>query len=40
MAESQQVIFGVVTAATTMIDVMDLQLSLATACLTAPAIAR
>ena len=39
-ARSQQVIFRVVTAATTSVDVMDLQLSSATARLTPPTIAR
>jgi hypothetical protein len=39
-AQSQQVIFGVVAAATASIDVMDLQLSSATAPLTLPTIAR
>jgi hypothetical protein len=39
-AQSHQVIFGVVTAATASIDVMDVQLSSATARLTPPTIAR
>jgi hypothetical protein len=39
-AQSQQVIFNVVAAATASIDVMDLQLSSATARLTTPTIAR
>jgi hypothetical protein len=39
-AQSQQVIFGVVAAATTSMDVMDLQLSSATARLTPPTIPR
>ena len=39
-AKSQQVIFGVVAAATASIDVMNLQLSLAPARLTPPTIAR
>ena len=40
MAQSQQVVCVVVAAATTSIDVMNLQLSLATARLTPPTIAR
>ncbi|HEX9120648.1 MAG TPA: hypothetical protein VF840_08930 [Terriglobales bacterium] len=39
-AQSQQVIFGVVAAAAASIDVMDVQLSSATARLTPPTIAR
>jgi hypothetical protein len=38
-AQSQQIIFGVVAAATASIDVMDLQLRSATARLTPPTIA-
>jgi hypothetical protein len=39
-AQGQQVIFGVIAAATASIDVMDVQLGSATAPLTAPTIAR